>query len=124
MGIALKLDTETLQALEKVARRAGKSPEASDSTPHTAIHRRPSPPGDAIRVPWFRAAYQRRYHLTRLLFDQPLTDQRRRDGGESSSSIFLKTAAVGFQSPPMALPAAAPYPASGRGRSRTTGGKP
>ena len=28
MGIALKLDTESLQALEKVARRAGKSPEA------------------------------------------------------------------------------------------------
>jgi predicted transcriptional regulator len=28
MGSALKLDTETLRALEKVARRAGKSPEA------------------------------------------------------------------------------------------------
>jgi predicted transcriptional regulator len=28
MGSALKLDAETLQALEKVARRAGKSPQA------------------------------------------------------------------------------------------------
>lgn len=28
MGTALKLDAETLHALEKVARRAGKSPEA------------------------------------------------------------------------------------------------